>query len=90
MEDTTTALTLTLFISILLGLLGLIAFMWGLRSGQFDDEKRFTHGALFDGEDELNAARDREEKLKNAASGDPSGSKLESDLSNPPNSPSKR
>lgn len=67
MEDTTTALTLTLFISILLGLLGLIAFMWGLRSGQFDDEKRFTHGALFDGEDELNAARDREEKLKNAA-----------------------
>jgi thioredoxin reductase (NADPH) len=67
MEDTTIALTLTLFLSVLLGLIGLIAFMWGLRSGQFDDEERFTHGALFDSQDDLNAARDRENKLKNAS-----------------------
>ncbi|MDR2034619.1 MAG: cbb3-type cytochrome oxidase assembly protein CcoS [Helicobacteraceae bacterium] len=67
MEDTTIALIMTLFISILLGLIGLVAFLWGLKSGQFDDEKRFTHGALFDSEEELNAARDQEEKLKNAA-----------------------
>jgi thioredoxin reductase (NADPH) len=67
MEDTTIALTLTLFLSVLLGLIGLIAFMWGLRSGQFDDEERFTHGALFDSQDDLNAARDRENKFKNAS-----------------------
>ncbi|GHV08166.1 hypothetical protein AGMMS50229_16140 [Campylobacterota bacterium] len=63
MDDTNTlALTLSLFISVLLGVFGLIAFLWGLRSGQFDDEERFTHGALFDGEDELNAAKEREDK----------------------------
>jgi cbb3-type cytochrome oxidase maturation protein len=66
MEDTTYALILTLFVSILLGLIGLIAFLWGLRSGQFDDEERFTHGALFDSQEDLNDARDREERLKSA------------------------
>lgn len=65
-ETTTLTLSLTLLISITLGLIGLVAFMWGLRTGQFDDEQRFTHGALFDGEDELNDARDREEKQKAA------------------------
>ncbi|RDU65071.1 cbb3-type cytochrome oxidase assembly protein CcoS [Helicobacter sp. MIT 14-3879] len=43
-------------VSILIGLLGLIAFIWGLRSGQFDDEKKFTHGLLIDDVDELNDA----------------------------------
>lgn len=65
-DSTTLTMTLTLIISITLGLIGLVAFMWGLRTGQFDDEERFTHGALFDGEDELNAARDRENKQKAA------------------------
>ncbi|MGE4294867.1 MAG: cbb3-type cytochrome oxidase assembly protein CcoS [Campylobacterales bacterium] len=65
-DSTTLTMTLTLLISITLGLIGLVAFMWGLRTGQFDDEQRFTHGALFDGEDELNAARDREAKQKAA------------------------
>ena len=64
-EDTTTlTLTFTLLISVFLGVLGLIAFLWGLRNGQFDDENRFTHAALFDGEEELNAARDLEEQKK--------------------------
>lgn len=43
-------------VSVLIGLLGLIAFLWGLRSGQFDDEKKFTQGLLIDGVDELNEA----------------------------------
>lgn len=43
-------------VSLLIGLLGLIAFIWGLRSGQFDDEKKFTQGLLIDGVDELNDA----------------------------------
>ncbi|MDR0746341.1 MAG: cbb3-type cytochrome oxidase assembly protein CcoS [Helicobacteraceae bacterium] len=66
-EDTTSlALTLTLFISVLLGLLGLVAFLWGLRSGQFDDEERFTHAALFDSEEDLNEAYQREIREKEA------------------------
>lgn len=65
-DSTTLTMSMTLLISITLGLIGLVAFMWGLRTGQFDDEQRFTHGALFDGEDELNAAKDRDEKQKAA------------------------
>ncbi len=43
-------------VSLMMGLLGLIAFIWGLRSGQFDDKNKFTHGILMDGVDELNEA----------------------------------
>lgn len=49
-------IAIMLGVSILIGLLGLIAFIWGLRSGQFDDEKKFTQGLLMDGVDELNEA----------------------------------
>ncbi|MDR2905949.1 MAG: cbb3-type cytochrome oxidase assembly protein CcoS [Helicobacteraceae bacterium] len=66
MEDTTLALTLTLTISVLLGILGLIAFLWALRNGQFDDAERFTNAVLFDSEDELNAAKEREDRKKEA------------------------
>lgn len=31
-----------------LGLLGLAAFLWALRSGQFDDPEGAAHRALFD------------------------------------------
>ena len=34
-------------ISLLLGLLGLCAFFWSLRSGQFDDLEGDQHRALF-------------------------------------------
>ncbi len=49
-------LSLMLFGSLILGSLGVIGFVWGLRSGQFDDEKKFTHGLLFDDEEELRDA----------------------------------
>ncbi|MEA1917374.1 MAG: cbb3-type cytochrome oxidase assembly protein CcoS, partial [Campylobacterota bacterium] len=39
--------------SIVLGGIALIAFLWGIKSGQFDDEKKFLNQALYDGEDEL-------------------------------------
>lgn len=58
----TTLLATMLFVSLLVGLLGLIAFLWGLKSGQFDDQKKFTSGALFDGVDALNIAAKKEEK----------------------------
>lgn len=64
MDDNT--LILMLWGSLALGALGLLGFLWGLKSGQFDDEKRFRHGLLFDGEDELNDAAQREEKKKQA------------------------
>jgi cbb3-type cytochrome oxidase maturation protein len=58
----TGTLTLMLSVSLFLGLAGLAAFIWAFKSGQFEDEEKFTHGLLFDGEDELNAARDMENK----------------------------
>ena len=61
MSDT---LTMILIASLLLSILGVIAFMWALKTGQFDDEDKTAHTVFFDGEDELNAARNREEKLK--------------------------
>ena len=60
----TGTLTLSLIGSLVLGIFGIIAFVWALRGGQFDDEEKFTHGALFDGEDELNSAIDKEKKLE--------------------------
>lgn len=61
----TSVLIVMLFVSILIGLLGLIAFLWGLKTGQFDDEKKMTQGVLFDSVDDLNEAARREEKQKN-------------------------
>lgn len=49
-------------VSIFLGGLALIAFLWGIRSGQFDDEEKFLNQALFDNEDSLNDAVDQERK----------------------------
>lgn len=60
-------LSLMLFGSLILGSLGVIGFVWGLKSGQFDDEKKFTHGLLFDDEEELrDAAKKESEKKANA------------------------
>lgn len=42
--------------SILLGAFGLWALIWGIRSGQFDDQKKFIDGAQFDSEEALNDA----------------------------------
>ncbi len=38
--------------ALLLGLLGLAAFMWSLRSGQYDDLEGAAERILFDDEDE--------------------------------------
>ena len=51
-------------VSTFLGALGLWALLWGLRSGQFDDQKKFLDGAKFDGEDELNDAINLEKRKK--------------------------
>lgn len=53
--------------SVFLGGIALIAFMWAIKSGQFDDEEKFLNAVKFDGESELNDAVNLErkkEKLK--------------------------
>jgi len=48
--------------SIFLGSIALIAFLWGIKSGQFDDKEKFLNQALYDGEDALNDAAEQERK----------------------------
>lgn len=55
-------LSMMLIVSIGLGFLGLLAFLWGLKTGQFDDEEKFLDGALYDGEEELKIAQDLEKR----------------------------
>jgi cbb3-type cytochrome oxidase maturation protein len=45
-----TALTFLIPIALLLGLLGLIAFLWSLRTGQYDDLEGAAYRAVFDDE----------------------------------------
>ncbi|MDM5271262.1 cbb3-type cytochrome oxidase assembly protein CcoS [Sulfurovum sp. zt1-1] len=49
-------------VSTLLGALGLIGLLWGIKTGQFDDQSKFIDGARFDGEDALRDAAMMEEK----------------------------
>ena len=51
-------------VSTLLGALGLIGLLWGIKTGQFDDQSKFIDGARFDGEDALRDAVMMEEKKK--------------------------
>ena len=51
-------------VSTFLGTLGLIALLWGVKTGQFDDQSKFIDAARFDGEEELRDAVMMEEKKK--------------------------
>ncbi|MDD5406802.1 MAG: cbb3-type cytochrome oxidase assembly protein CcoS [Sulfurovaceae bacterium] len=55
---------LMLSVSTFLGALGLIALLWGLKTGQFDDQSKFIDGARYDNEEELRDAAMMEEKKK--------------------------
>ena len=48
--------------SIFLGAVALMAFLWAVKNGQFDDEEKFLNGAKFDSEEELNDAFAQEQK----------------------------
>lgn len=48
--------------SLFLGAIALLAFLWAVKNGQFDDEEKFLNATKFDGEDELNDAVKRERK----------------------------
>ncbi|GAA6786560.1 cytochrome oxidase maturation protein, cbb3-type [Helicobacter pylori] len=61
----TEILTIMLVVSVLMGLIGLIAFLWGVKSGQFDDEKRMLESVLYDSASDLNEAISQEKRQKN-------------------------
>ncbi len=53
-------------VSTVLGLIGLFGLLWGLKTGQFDDEKKFLDGVRDDGVEELRDAVELEKKQKEA------------------------
>lgn len=55
---------LMLTVSTLLGALGLVALIWGIRTGQFDDQSKFIDGSRYDNEEDLRDAVMMDEKKK--------------------------
>ena len=55
---------LMLSVSTFLGALGLIALLWGVKTGQFDDQSKFIDAARYDNEEDLRDAVMMEEKKK--------------------------
>ncbi|MBW6489255.1 cbb3-type cytochrome oxidase assembly protein CcoS [Sulfurimonas sp.] len=55
-------IAMMLGVSVFLGAVALVAFLWAIKNGQFDDEKKFLNAAKYDGEDELNDALKQEQK----------------------------
>lgn len=51
-------------ISTLLGSIGLLALIWAVRTGQFDDESKFIDAARYDNEEDLRDAVMMEKKKK--------------------------
>ncbi|MDR1975620.1 MAG: cbb3-type cytochrome oxidase assembly protein CcoS [Campylobacteraceae bacterium] len=59
-------LAIMIGVSLFLGAFGVFAFLWGLRTGQFDDRSKFLDAVHTDGEDELNEAVMLENRKKEA------------------------
>jgi len=57
---------LMLSVSTLLGALGLIALIWGVKTGQFDDQSKFIDGARYDNQEDLEDAIKMSEKQRRA------------------------
>ena len=55
-------LELTVGIIVSFTLLGI--FIWAAKGGQFDDSKKMMDGLLFDSEDDLRSAVERENRVK--------------------------
>ncbi|WP_066387034.1 cbb3-type cytochrome oxidase assembly protein CcoS [Helicobacter himalayensis] len=55
-------IALMLGVSLVLGFFGLLAFVWGLKNGQFDDENKMMEGVLFDSPEDLNKVASVENK----------------------------
>lgn len=57
----TETLTMMLVVSLIVSFAILGIFLWGAKSGQFDDTKKMD-GLLFDSEDDLNDAIEKEKR----------------------------
>ncbi len=61
-------ITLMIGISTALGAFGLFALIWGIKTGQFDDQEKFLDGAKFDSEEDYKDAvmmqKRKEEAIK--------------------------
>ena len=57
-------LILELVVGLILSVIILVFFIWGIKNGSFDDAKKQTDGLLFDSEDDLNDAINRERRIK--------------------------
>lgn len=57
-------IAMMLGVSIFLGGIALVAFLWGIKSGQFDDEQKFLNAVKFDTQEDLNDAVEKERKYK--------------------------
>ena len=55
-----------LIVGIIISALLLLLFIWGAKSGQFDDSNKMVDGLLFDSVEDLNDAIKKEKKLKEA------------------------
>ncbi|MDR3346069.1 MAG: cbb3-type cytochrome oxidase assembly protein CcoS [Campylobacteraceae bacterium] len=62
----TVVLVMMISVSLFLGAFGVFAFIWALRTGQFDDRSKFLDAVHFDGVDELNEAAMLENRKKEA------------------------
>jgi cbb3-type cytochrome oxidase maturation protein len=51
-------------VSTFLGALGLLALLWGVKSGQFDDHSKFIDATRFDNEEDLRDAAMMDQKRK--------------------------
>jgi cbb3-type cytochrome oxidase maturation protein len=60
----------TLFFMLIVGIIIsaalLLIFVWAAKSGQFDDSGKVVDGLLFDSEDDLNDAINKENRIKEA------------------------
>lgn len=48
--------------SVFLGSMALLAFLWAVKNGQFDDKEKFLNATKFDNVDDLNDAARQEKK----------------------------
>ncbi|MCP4970373.1 MAG: cbb3-type cytochrome oxidase assembly protein CcoS [Arcobacter sp.] len=60
----------TLLMMLIVGLVVSFAilglFIWGAKGGQFDDSNKMMDGLLFDSTEDLNDAKNKEDKIKDA------------------------
>jgi len=55
-------IAMMLGVSVFLGSIAVVALMWAIKKGQFDDKEKFLNSALYDDVDELNDAVRLEKK----------------------------